>query len=98
MQINLESFPDTGSKSLRELVHRKTERLDKFYDRIVGADVYLKSTGDPEASCEAEIRLNVPADTLFCEERGASFEEAIDKASRAMERQLKKFKDKHATH
>ena len=98
MQINLESLPDNATDALKDVVRQKVERLGKFYSRIVEADVYLKDTGDDDNPCAAEIRLNVPNDRLFCEERGGSFEEAIDSASRAMERQVKRFKDKVATH
>ena len=94
MQINLEALPDTATEQLKSLVNEKVERLGKFYDRIVEADVYLKEGNDPANGSIAEIRLNVPNDTLFCEEKAQSFEEAIDKASRAMERQVKRFKEK----
>ena len=96
MQISIEAFPDNGSDALRALVLRKTERVGKFYDRIVDAEAYLKDNGDPKEGCSAELRVNVPGDTLFCEERAESYEEAIDKASRAMERQVKRFKERLA--
>ncbi len=58
----------------------------------------MKEDADPKQPAIAQIRLNVPNDTLFCEERGASLEEAIDNASKAMERQVKKFKEKLRPH
>ncbi len=96
MQINLETLPDNATDQLKELVINKVQRLGKFYDRIVDANVYLKHNGDPKNGCTAEISLNVPSDRLFCEEHAHSYEEAIDKASKAMERQVKRFKDKLA--
>ena len=98
MQINFESLPASASPTLKALITRKVERLAKFYDRIVEADVYIKEDKDHKRPAIAEIRLNVPNDTLFCVERGASFEEAIDNASQAMERQVKKFKEKLRPH
>ena len=98
MQINLEALPPQADERLREFVTQKVERLGKFYARIVEADVFLKSGNDPENGAVAEIRLNVPQDTLFCEEHAPTFEEAIDKCSHAMERQVKRYKDKHASH
>ena len=89
-------MPAHASEELRQLVLRKVQRLEKFYDRIVAADVYLKASNHANDEATAEIRLNVPADTLFCAESGASFEEAIDKASDNMERQLKRFKERLA--
>jgi len=98
MQINLETLPKVFNPNLKSLINRKVERLAKFYDHIIEADVYMKEDADPKQPAIAQIRLNVPNDTLFCEERGASFEEAIDKASSAMERQVKKFKEKLRPH
>lgn len=98
MQIQLASFPDNANPGLKQVVTDKVERLGKFYDKIVDVDVYLREGNNPRGSATAEFRVNVPSSTLFCEEHGDSFEEALDKASRAMERQLKRFKDKVSTH
>lgn len=97
MQINYEAFPDDATPQLREFVEAKVQRLGKFFDRIVEVDVYLRKGNDPQNGCVTELRVNVPNDTLFCEEHAPSFEESTDKASRAMERQVKKFKDKIAS-
>ena len=97
MKINLETLPDSANEDLRTFALRKVERLGKFYDRIVEADVYLKSGSDASEPCVAEIRINVPGDTLYCEEKAATYEAAIDSASHVMERQVKKFKETHAS-
>lgn len=96
MKINLETIPENANDGLRDFAVRKVERLGKFYDRIVETDVYLKSGSDASNPCVAELRVNVPGDTLYCEEKAPSFEEAIDSASHVMERQVKKFKQTHA--
>ena len=97
MQINYEVLPDNATEELKAFVDGKVRRLGKFYDRIVEVDVYLRAHNDPEDSCATELRVNVPNDTLFCEEHAPSFEESTDKASRAVERQIKKFKEKSAS-
>ena len=97
MKINLETLPTNANDQLRDFVTRKVERIGKFYDRIVEADVYLKKGNDASNPCVAEIRLNVPGDTLFCEEKAPTYEEAVDKSSSVMERQVKKFKETHSS-
>lgn len=97
MQINYEALPDNATDQLRTFVEGKVQRLGKFYDRIVEIDVYLRKGNDPQNGCVTELRVNVPNDTLFCEEEAPSFEESTDKASRVMERQIKKFKEKIAS-
>ncbi len=96
MKINIEAVHIDVNEELSELIDRKVTRLGKFYERIVDVDVYLKNVNDPRHGAVAELRVNVPNDTLYCEEKGANHGEAIDKASHAMERLIKKFKDRHA--
>ncbi len=98
MQIQLEDFPDNGNPELKTFATQKVERLAKFYDRIVDVDVFLKAGNDPAGEATAEFRVNIPTTRLFCTEHANSYEEALDKASRAMERQLLKWKSKHSTH
>ena len=52
----------------------------------------------PRTAATAEFRVNIPTTRLFCEEHGGNYEEALDKASKAMERQLKRWKEKHTAH
>ena len=98
MQIQFAAFPENATPNLKTLAIEKVERLGKFYDKIVDVDVYVRPGNDKAGSATAEFRVNVPSSTLFCEEHAESYEEALDKASRAMERQLKRFKDKQAAH
>ena len=44
------------------------------------------------------MRVNIPTTRLFCTEHAESYEEALDKASKAMERQLIRWKEKHSSH
>ena len=98
MQIQFAAFPENAAPTLKEFATERVERLGKFYDKIVDIDVYLRPGNSPGGSATAEFRVNVPQATLFCEEHGESFEAALDKASRAMERQLKRHKEKLTAH
>ena len=98
MQIQFAAFPENAAPTLKAFTTEKVERLGKFYDKIVDVDVYVRPGNAPGGSATAELRVNVPHATLFCEEHAESFEGAVDKASRAMERQLKRYKDKLTAH
>ena len=98
MQINFTDFPEVKDDQLREFARGKVERLGKFFDRIVDVDVYLKEDNDPAAPSTAGFRVNIPTDTLFAEESAETYQEALDHASRSMERQLKRWKEKHTAH
>lgn len=94
MKINIESVGMTPSETLKSLINKKVGKLDKFFDRIVTADVKLKATQDTKNNSEAEIRLNVPNDTLFAGRRADSYEKALTETVDALERQIKKYKEK----
>lgn len=98
MQIQFTDFPDAAQPELKTFATQKVERLGKFFDRIVDVDVYLKEGNDPGKAATAGFRVNVPTDRLFAEESAESYEEALDSASRSMERQLKRWKEKHTAH
>lgn len=98
MQIQFTDFPDGGGPELKDFARGKVERLEKFFDRIVDVDVYLKEGNDPGHGATAGFRVNIPTDRLFAEESAETYQEALDSASRSMERQLKRWKEKHTAH
>ena len=97
MKINLETVEFDGSQRLTEYTEKKVNGLTKYFDRIITADVTLKETSDSRNKSEAEIRLKVPGDTLFASSRADSYEKAITETVGALERQIKKYKEKLTT-
>lgn len=62
-----------------EFVEHKMDKLDRFVERAIGADVILKLDKDHEPGNKvATINLHIPGDDLVAESRGKSFEEAVD--------------------
>jgi putative sigma-54 modulation protein len=45
-----------------------------------------------------EVKLNIPGNQLFAKEKSDSFEAAIDSATEALRRQIKKIKEKQMAH
>lgn len=88
-----------ADKKLIDYVQKKADKLDRFYDRIVDGEVFLRlDRDDGQENKIVEIKLNIPGSQLFVAERSRSFEAATDTALENLKRQLKKFKEKQNSH
>ena len=95
MKIQVQSIHFTADKKLLEFVQKKVDKLDLFFDQIIGGEVYLKLENvEDEANKISEIKLMVPGLTLFAKEQCKSFEEATDLAIESLRKQIVKHKDK----
>ncbi len=99
MKVNVQSVNFNIDKDLVEFINMKVDNLDKFYDKIIEVDVYLKvqSTSEKENKL-VDIRLNVPGDEFMAKKQCKSFEEGVDVAIGALKRQLLKKKEKQRAH
>jgi putative sigma-54 modulation protein len=63
MKVNLQAVNFNVDKKLVDFVQEKIDKLEKYYDKIVSADVFLKleNTSDKENKI-VEIKINVPGD------------------------------------
>lgn len=99
MKIRVQSIHFTADVKLLNFIQKKADKLDQFYDQIIGGDVYLKlENTEDEANKITEIRLMIPGNDLFAKEQCKSFEEATDKAIESLKRQLDKHKEKVRSH
>lgn len=88
-----------ADQKLLDFVQRKTDKLQKLYQRIIDGEVYLRLDKDGARENKVvEIKLNIPGSQLFARDQSDSFEAATDEAVEALRRQLKKFKEKKITH
>lgn len=95
MKVNVQSVNFNIDQKLVDFVQTKMDNLEKFYDKIIGADVYLKvqKTSDKENKI-AEIKINIPGDDLMVKKQCKTFEEGVDLAAESLRRQLRKRKEK----
>lgn len=95
MKVKIQSIKFDADKKLIEFIEKKMEKLNKFYDDIIGSEVSLKveNTQNPENKT-AEIRLNIPGNDLFAERTCKTFEEAVDLSIEAIKTQIQKVKEK----
>lgn len=94
MQIDIQTADNINlNEHLTEVINRKVEKLEHFYNQIMDCIVYLKDNG--VNSKEVELKVLVKDDTLFCSEKADSLEKAVDAAVEAMRKQVQKYKEKH---
>ena len=95
MKVNVQTPNFSASDRLIGFINKKLSKLETFYDRIIYADVFLKvqNTSNKENKT-VEIVLSLPGEDAVAKKEGKTFEEAVDEVVRALERQLKKRKQK----
>lgn len=99
MKVLIQSVNFNIDKDLIVFIENKLETLEKFYDRIIGADVFLKvqKTSDKENK-SIEIKLKVPGDDIVVKKIAKTFEEGVLQNVDALKRSLKKLKEKQRSH
>ena len=99
MKVNVHAVNFSVDAKLVGFVQERLDKLEKYYDKVVSADVYLKveNTSDKENKV-AEIKINVPGDDFVVKKQCKSFEEAVELAADSLERLLVKRKEKIRTH
>ncbi len=96
MKVNIQSLHFDADIKLLEFIENKITKLGQVSDAIISADVTLRlEKSDIKENKLVEISINVPgSDDIFSRKQGKTFEEAVDEASQALRRQLKKLKGK----
>jgi putative sigma-54 modulation protein len=100
MKVNIQAVNFNIDKKLVLFIEEQMGKLEKFYDKVINADVFLKVEQSSEKENKVvEINIHVPCDSLMVKKTCKTFEEAVDSACESQERLLKKRKEKlNATH
>ncbi|MDR3267010.1 MAG: ribosome-associated translation inhibitor RaiA [Tannerella sp.] len=98
MEIKIKAIHFDATEKLEDFIEKKVSKLEQFHDGIRQADIVLKVV-KPETvkNKNASIRLNIKNGECFAEKTCDTFEEAIDNAESALEKQLLKIKEKSRT-
>ncbi len=95
MNVKIQSIKFDADQKLVEFINNKIGKLDKFYDAIIGAEVYLKLENTQGVENKiAEVKLLIPGNDLFVQRQAKKFEEGIDECVEVLKRQVKKHKEK----
>lgn len=96
MEINIKAIHFDITEKLTAFIEKKVDRIVRRFPAVTGSEISLKVI-KPETSLnkEAIVRLIVPqAEELVADKTADTFEEAIDLALDALEKQLEKLKNK----
>lgn len=99
MKVNVQAVNFNIDRKLVDFINIRLEKLQQFYDKIVGIDVSLhtENTSDKENK-SVDIIVRIPGDDLVVKKTAKSFEEATDIGAEALERLLIKRKEKVKAH
>ena len=99
MRVHVQSINFNADVKLVRFIESKVDNLEKFYDRIIDAEVFLKVQNTSEKENKiAEIKVNIPGDELIAKKQCKTFEEGVDLATDSLRRQLRKKKGKQRAH
>lgn len=95
METNIKAIHFDITEKLTAFVEKKVDKLCRRYEAISGVEVNLRLV-KPETALnkEAGIQVQVPGNDLFASKTADTFEEAVDLALDAIEKQLEKNKEK----
>jgi len=95
MEIRIQSIHFDATVALEKFIQRKVAKLEQFYDDILEAEVILKVV-KPETvmNKEALVKIKVSGNELFASKVSDTFEESVDEAVDALQKQLLKLKEK----
>ncbi len=99
MKVNVHAVNFTVDKKLVDFIQERVGKLEKFYDKVVSADVFLKVEKTSEKENKVvEVKIHVPGDDFMVKKQCKTFEEAIEISAESLERLLIKRKEKIRTH
>ncbi len=95
MEITIQSVNFETSVSLNEYINKKLEKLNRFAE-IRSAEVQLKiiNTTD-KANKEIGMKVFVGDQDFYASKSAEAYEDAVSQACEAIERQIKKAKEKN---
>lgn len=95
MNVKIQSIKFDADKKLIDFINNKLGKLLKFYDAIIGAEVFLKlENTQGEENKIVEVKLLIPGNDLFVQRQAKKFEEAFDDCLEVLKRQVTRHKEK----
>lgn len=95
MKVNIQAVNLSADRKLIDFINERVGKLEKFYDKVVSFDVFLKLENNNEKENKTvEMKVLVPGDEEIVKKTCKTFEEATDLCAEAIERLLVKRKEK----
>lgn len=95
MKVFTQSVNFKGDKELIKFVEKKVSGLEKFHDKIIDVEVFLKVKKTSEKENKVtEVKINIPGSELMVKRETKTFVEGVNLATDSLKRQLKRAKEK----
>lgn len=99
MKVIVQSVNFNADKGLIDFVEKKVAGLEKYYDKIVDSEVFLKVLQTSEKENKTvDIKINIPGNDIVVKKQCKTFEEgtmvAVDSLKRKLAREKEKTRDK----
>lgn len=95
MNVKVHSIHFDADQKLINFIKERIAKLDQYYDNIIASEVYLRlDKSNISKNKVSEIRILTPGKEMFAKKQCKSFEEAIDLATEALRRQVRRKKGK----
>jgi len=99
MKVIVQSVNFNADKELIDFVEKKVAGLEKYYDKIVDSEVFLKVQQSSEKENKfVDIKINIPGNDFVVKKQCKTFEEgtmvAVDSLKRKLTKEKEKVRDK----
>lgn len=99
MKVNMQAVNFNVDRKLVDFIIDRMDKLEKYYDKIVSSDVFLRLENTSEKENKTiEIKIIVPGDDFIVKKTAKSFEAAADLSVDSLERVIMKRKEKLRAH
>ena len=99
MKVNIQAVNFNVDRKLVDFVNERLGKIEKFYDKVISIDVFLKLENSNEKENKTvELKLLVPGDEMVVKKTTKTFEESLDVGADALERIIVKYKDKQKSY
>ncbi|CAL2076203.1 ribosome hibernation-promoting factor, HPF/YfiA family [Tenacibaculum sp. 190524A02b] len=98
MKVFTQSINFNADQKLINYIEKKVGNLEKFHDKIVDVEVFLKVQKTSEKENKVtEVKINIPGNELMVKKQCKTFEEGVSISVESLKRQLRKSKEKSRT-
>ena len=95
MKVNVHAVNFNVDEKLVGFIQERVDKLEKYYDKVVSSDVFLKVEKTSEKENKVvEVKIHVPGDDFMVKKQYRTFEEALEVSAESLERLLVKRKEK----
>lgn len=92
MNVKIQSVKFDADKKLLDFVEAKMNKLERFAEAAIGAEVIMKIDKDNDKGNKVvTIKVEMPGDVLVAEHRSKTFEESVDDCISALKKQIEKL-------